>query len=68
MKSKGLTITETSQGVGGFKPKSLKWEGYGYFLEQYVVLFIHYFKENYNKHTVGDAFITFGLCTGIVQY
>ena len=24
------------RGVGGFKPKNLLWEGYGYFLEQHI--------------------------------
>ena len=28
-------LTGISGGVGGFKPKSLPWEGYGYFLEQH---------------------------------
>ncbi len=27
-------LTGISKGVGGFKPKNLPWEGYGYFLEQ----------------------------------
>ena len=28
-------LTGISRGVGGFKPKNLLWEGYGYFLEQH---------------------------------
>jgi len=29
-------LTGISKGVGGFKPKNLPWEGYGYFLEQHI--------------------------------
>ena len=30
-------LTGNSRGVGGLKPKSLPWEGYGYFLELHIV-------------------------------
>ena len=51
-KRKVWGLSGNSRGVGGFKPKNLPWEGYGYFMEQhtarstedvrkdYVVLFI----------------------------
>ena len=29
-------LTGISRGVGGFIPKNLLWEGYGYFLEQHI--------------------------------
>ena len=36
--SKVWGLTGISRGVGGFKPKNLLWEGYGYFLEQHIPL------------------------------
>ena len=27
-----------SRGVGGVKPKNLLWEGYGYFMEQHIII------------------------------
>ena len=38
------------KGGGGFKPKNLPWEGYGYFLEQYIFL-ISLFKSKDLKQT-----------------
>ena len=36
-----MGLSGNSRGVGGgggFKPENLPWEGYGYFMEQHIVL------------------------------